>query len=162
MRGGAPHVTCVVPLQGDGVHADRGLAAGPLGPRARGHQMAKGLRRRGLLHLPPLAPRVSLDLPRVFHVCLILRGFLFIFQALRWEDPVLRINQVTGDSGSEERWEWAWPAVPRPCSFQFRLYIWCNCYLPKLPFFFPGKNLKFDNLLSTTLSKKEREAKVSL
>lgn len=152
MRGGAPHVTCVIPLQRDGVDADRGLAARPLGPRARGHQVTKRLRRRGLLHLPPLAPGVSLDLPGVFHVRFILRGLLFILQALKRECPVLRINQTIGGSGSEERWELARPAVPEKAvssqapflviPIQTLRLVWgLQLVFAKTPFPFLGKTL---------------------
>lgn len=137
--------------------------------------MTKGLRRRGLFHLPPLTPGVGLDLPGVFHVCFILRGLLFIFQALKREYPVLRINQTIGDSGSEECWESARPAVPENghqfpgpvpgySNLDSTSSVGPTIGICQNSIFFPRKNLKFDNLHSATLSKKEREreAKVSL
>lgn len=167
VRGGAPHIARVIPLQGDGVHADRGLAAWPLRPRCRRHQMTKGLRRRGLLHLSPFTPRVSLDLSGVFHVRFILRGLLFIFQALKWECPVFRINQIIGCCSCEKHQKSACPTAPesghyqhfwrsfkknqvlRPClwSFQFRLFsVGPRIHIYQNATFFSRKNLKFDNL----------------
>lgn len=88
----APHVDGVVPLQRDGVHADGGLTAGPLLSRRWGHQLTHGLARGRDLMPHLLLPADTLQLCRVFKVCVPVRGLLFIFRDLERERETTQIN----------------------------------------------------------------------
>lgn len=81
--GRAPHVTCVIPLEWDGVHTDRGLTAWSFVTLSGWHKVAKGLWGRGPVTDGLLMPEIILDFSRVFWVCLIFRGFFFIIQTLK-------------------------------------------------------------------------------
>lgn len=83
MRGRTSHITCVIPLEWDGVNADRGFTARSFMTLSRGHKVAKGLWWRGPLTDGLLMPGIILDFSGVFWICLIFRGIFFIIQSLK-------------------------------------------------------------------------------
>lgn len=97
MRGRTSHITCVIPLQRDGVNADRGLTAWSLMALSRGHKVAKGLCGWGPLSDGLLMPGIILDFSGVFLICLIFRVIFFIIQSLQISNNYCVLIRLTGD-----------------------------------------------------------------